>query len=76
VAERERTHAEMRSVNCDSALNTFDIDSFVLALTIPAAYAAAYPDCDYLLDDINGDGVVNAFDFDPFVLLLTGGLPE
>jgi hypothetical protein len=60
-------------LNCDGAVNTFDIDPFVLALTNPAAYAAAHPDCDFMLADINGDGLVNAFDIDPFVLLLTGG---
>jgi hypothetical protein len=60
-------------MNCDGALNAFDIDPFVLALTNPAAYAAAFPDCNYLAGDINDDGLVNAFDIDPFVLLLTGG---
>jgi hypothetical protein len=60
-------------LNCDGALNAFDIDPFVLALTDPTAYAAAYPDCDYMLADIDGDGAVNAFDIDPFVTLLTGG---
>jgi YVTN family beta-propeller protein len=59
-------------LNCDGVVNGFDIDPFVLALADPAAYAAAYPDCDRLLADINGDGVVNGFDIDPFVLLLTG----
>ncbi len=60
-------------LNCDGLLNAFDIDPFVLALTDPAAYAAAYPNCDFILADINGDGLVNAFDIDPFVQLLTGG---
>jgi hypothetical protein len=39
----------------------------VLALSDPAGYAAAYPDCDILNADINCDGAVNAFDIDPFV---------
>jgi hypothetical protein len=30
-------------VNCDGAINAFDIDPFVLALTDPVAYAAEYP---------------------------------
>ncbi len=59
-------------VNCDGVVNAFDIDPFVLALTDPSAYAAAYPDCTYLAADCNGDGFVNAFDIDPFVSLLTG----
>jgi hypothetical protein len=60
-------------LNCDGAVNAFDIDPFVLALTDPTGYAAAFPDCDQRLADANGDGAVNAFDIDPFVLLLTGG---
>ena len=59
--------------NCDGQVNSFDIDPFVLTLTDPVGYAAAYPDCDILTADINGDGSVNSFDIDPFVLLLTGG---
>jgi hypothetical protein len=60
-------------LNCDGAVNAFDIDPFVLALTDPAGYAAAHADCNIELADTNGDGVVNAFDIDPFVRLLTGG---
>jgi photosystem II stability/assembly factor-like uncharacterized protein len=60
-------------LNCDGLVNTFDIDPFVLALTSPDAYAAAFPQCDPMLADVNFDGLVNAFDIDPFVLLLTGG---
>jgi hypothetical protein len=59
-------------LNCDGAVNGYDIDPFVLALTDPTAYAAQFPSCDYLLGDINGDGDVNGYDIDPFVLLLTG----
>ncbi|MBL8881031.1 MAG: hypothetical protein JNG88_18095 [Phycisphaerales bacterium] len=60
-------------LNCDGEVNNFDIDPFVLALTDPDAYAAAFPDCDASAADINDDGVVNNFDIDPFVALLTGG---
>ena len=59
-------------LNCDGEVNAFDIDPFVLALTDPTGYAAAFPDCDIMLADCNGDGVVNAFDIDPFVALLVG----
>ncbi|HOO16198.1 MAG TPA: hypothetical protein PLU99_03735 [Phycisphaerae bacterium] len=59
-------------LNCDGAVNVFDIDPFVLALTDAAAYDAAYPTCDIELADVNDDGQINAFDIDPFVLLLTG----
>jgi hypothetical protein len=58
-------------LNCDGAVNVFDIDPFVLALTEPAAYASVYPDCDAMLADVTGDGAINVFDIDPFVSLLT-----
>ncbi len=58
--------------NCDGAVNAFDIDPFVLALTSPGGYAAAYPECSIWTADANMDGAVNAFDIDPFVALLVG----
>jgi len=64
---------ELGDLNCDGLINAFDIDPFVLALTDPAGYQAAFPNCDIDAGDINGDGVINAFDIDPFVELLTGG---
>lgn len=59
-------------MNCDGVIDNFDIDPFVLALTDPAAYDAAFPDCDRDLGDINGDGTLDNFDIDPFVALITG----
>jgi hypothetical protein len=59
-------------LNCDGAVNGYDIDPFVLALTDPEAYAGQWPECDYMLADINGDGAVNGYDIDPFVAVLTG----
>lgn len=58
-------------LNCDGAVNNFDIDPFVFALTSPSEYYNLFPNCDWYLADANGDGVVNNFDIDPFVLLLT-----
>ncbi|MBL8880840.1 MAG: hypothetical protein JNG88_17135, partial [Phycisphaerales bacterium] len=60
-------------LDCDGSINNFDIDPFVLALTSPDAYAAAFPNCDLLAADTNADGVVNNFDIDAFVTLLAGG---
>jgi len=57
-------------LNCDGAVNNFDIDPFVLALSDPPGYAAAYPSCDRFGADIDGDGDVTNFDIDPFVALL------
>jgi hypothetical protein len=73
IPDECETLFEPGDVNCDGAVNNFDIDSFVLALSDPEAYGLAYPQCDRLLADINGDGAVNNFDIDPFVALISGG---
>jgi len=62
-------------LNCDGVINAFDIDAFVLALTNPSAYEAAYPDCNIYNGDITCDGNINAFDIDAFVQCLTVGCP-
>lgn len=59
-------------LNCDGVVDNEDIDPFVLAVTDPAGYAVAFPNCNLLNGDINGDGVVDNEDIDPFVALLTG----
>jgi hypothetical protein len=60
-------------MNCDGAVNAFDIDPFVLALTNPTQYATTYPNCNIMNADANCDGAVNAFDIDVFVQCLTTG---
>ncbi len=58
-------------LNCDGQVNFGDINPFVLALTNPAGYQAAFPNCDVKNGDINGDGRVDFGDINPFVRLLT-----
>jgi len=58
-------------LNCDHEVNFGDINPFVLALTNPSGYAAAFPDCNINLADINQDGRVDLADINPFVRLLT-----
>jgi hypothetical protein len=59
-------------VNCDGALDAFDIEPFILALVDPNGYATQYPDCEILLADMNGDGEIDAFDIGPFIDALVG----
>jgi hypothetical protein len=59
-------------VNCDGVVNFDDINAFVLALSDPVAYAAAFPSCDRLKADCNGDGLVNFDDINAFVAVLSG----
>ncbi|MCG3128698.1 MAG: hypothetical protein CHACPFDD_03589 [Phycisphaerae bacterium] len=58
-------------MNCDCAVDGFDIEHFVQALTDPAGYTADHPGCDIDNGDLNGDGNVDGFDIDLFVALLT-----
>jgi predicted outer membrane repeat protein len=59
-------------LNCDGAIDAFDIEPFLLALFEPGQYAGRFPDCDIELADTNADGRVNAFDIEPFLDLLFG----
>ena len=64
-------------LNCDGAVNAFDIDPFVLAVVSIVSsesfedYLEVWPDCDGLLADCNQDGSVNALDIDAFAALLS-----
>jgi murein tripeptide amidase MpaA len=53
--------------NCDGALNTLDIEPFILAMTDPDGYANTYPDCDIASADMNNDGAVNTLDIEGFI---------
>ncbi|TWT44890.1 Ser-Thr-rich glycosyl-phosphatidyl-inositol-anchored membrane family protein [Phycisphaerae bacterium RAS1] len=59
-------------MNCDGELNILDINPFVLALGDPAAYTAAFPNCNIALGDLNNDGEVNVLDINPFIAALGG----
>ncbi|MGD8451627.1 MAG: right-handed parallel beta-helix repeat-containing protein [Phycisphaerae bacterium] len=63
----------LADLTCDGLVNNFDLSAFVLALTNPEGYSAAYPDCDRLLADVTCDGLVNNFDIAPFVDCVTNG---
>ncbi|MEW6249824.1 MAG: thioredoxin domain-containing protein [Planctomycetota bacterium] len=58
-------------LNCDGAVDFDDINPFVLALSDPAGYNQAYPNCNIMNGDCNGDGVFNFDDINPFVALLS-----
>ncbi|MFH1748039.1 MAG: hypothetical protein ABIG44_13470 [Planctomycetota bacterium] len=60
-------------MNCDGAVNAYDIDGFICAVSPACDYEGLYPDCDRMLADCNGDGAVNAYDIDGFITLVGGG---
>lgn len=62
-------------LNCDGAVNNFDIDAFVLAIVDQVAYMTAYPTCSVASGDVNHDGMLNNFDIDPFVACIVN-LPQ
>jgi hypothetical protein len=59
-------------LNCSGAVDFADINPFVLALTNPAGYAGAFPNCPLSTGDVNHDGVVGFGDINPFVAVLVG----
>ncbi|MCG3128586.1 MAG: hypothetical protein CHACPFDD_03475 [Phycisphaerae bacterium] len=59
-------------MNCDGAINGFDIDPFLLAITAPGDFGTTYPGCDITNADFSGDGNVNGLDVEPFVNVLLG----
>mgnify|MGYP000089751569 CR=1 FL=1 len=64
---------ERGDMNCDGAVDGFDVQPFVLAMTNPSGYAAQFPNCDIMLGDFNNDQVVDGFDIQGFVQAMTGG---
>ncbi len=60
-------------MDCDGAVTFNDLEGFVTALASAAGYAAAFPNCDYVLADVNVDGAVNFDDIAPFVAALVAG---
>ncbi len=59
-------------LDCDGDVDFGDINPFILALSDPAGYAAAYPQCHLLNGDCDGDGDVDFDDINAFVALLSG----
>lgn len=57
-------------MNCDGFVDIDDVEPFVQALTDPAGYIAAYPDCDILNGDVLEDTAVNGLDIAAFTTLL------
>lgn len=58
-------------MNCDGIVSVGDIAGFVLALTDPTGYAAAFPGCNIQAADVNADSVISVGDIAGFVALLT-----
>jgi hypothetical protein len=59
-------------LDCDGDVDFDDINPFVLALSDPAGYHAAYPNCDILSGDCDFDDDVDFDDINAFVALLSG----
>ena len=67
----KRGEIAVLTITRPQAMNSFDLEPFVLALTDPAEYAILYPDLDPIKrGDIDDDGDLDFFDVDPFLELL------
>jgi len=63
-------------LNCDGAVDFFDINAFVLYLLNFPVWQTTYAGCHAVNGDINGDGVYPSFtDINPFVTLLSAHSP-
>ncbi len=67
-----RVIGPLGDANCDGIVSVGDINSFVLALTDPATFQSAFPDCDLANADMNCDGFVSVSDINPFVREIAG----
>ncbi len=65
------TAGHLGDMDCDCFVTVGDIGGFVMALTNPAGFDAAFPDCSIENADVNQDGFVTVGDIGAFVTLLT-----
>jgi hypothetical protein len=59
-------------LNCDGVVDAMDEEPFALAMSDPAAYAQAYPNCDIDQADTDCDGDIDFDDFDRLLCLISG----
>ncbi len=62
-------------VNCDGAVDFFDIDPFLALLFSPSAYESAYCGGSTCAGDVDCSGGVDFFDIDPFLACLFSVCP-
>ncbi|MFH1746781.1 MAG: hypothetical protein ABIG44_07020 [Planctomycetota bacterium] len=60
-------------MNCDGAIDSYDIDGFICAVSPACDYEDMYPTCDRQLADCNNDSAINAYDIDWFIDIMSGG---
>jgi hypothetical protein len=58
-------------LNCDGAVDAFDVEPFIAALLDPQGYQQEFVACDSMLGDMNLDGRLDALDIEPFIDALT-----
>lgn len=69
----ELHNAQIGDMNCDGSVGGDDIQAFLLALTDPNGYVAAYPDCSINHADLDLNQTVNINDVAAFVNFLLQG---
>lgn len=70
----ELSSALIGDMTCDNEVNGGDIVAFILAITDPVGYEAAYPDCPINHADLNQSRTVDLADVEGFVSLLLNGI--
>lgn len=70
----ELSSALIGDMTCDNEVNGGDIAAFILAITDPVGYEAAYPDCPINHADLDQSKTVDLNDTEGFVSLLLNGI--
>ena len=62
-------------LNCDISVDAGDCSPFILAMTDPTGYAAAYPACNIMHADMNANTIIDCNDWTLFQQALGQPLP-
>lgn len=72
TVESDHSQVDRGDLNCDGALNAFDIEPFLLAMTDPDIYDEIFDVCDTVLGDFDQNGTVDPFDIEAFLDAIFG----
>lgn len=72
TVESDHNQVDRGDLNCDGAVNAFDIEPFLLAMNDPAGYAEMFDVCDTVMGDFDQSGIVDQLDIEAFLEALFG----
>lgn len=72
TVESDHSQVDRGDLNCDGAVNAFDIEPFLLAMNDPDGYDEMFDVCDTALGDFDLSGAVDPFDIEAFLAVMFG----